>query len=203
VHIGWAVFKNKGLKMLQLIRQSQFIEGRWRNGMGVSWEIAAEREAGAADFSWRLAKARIGGDVPFSMYPGMDRVFMQLEGQGLDLQFEGGRVLLVHESFVPHSFSCDIPLKCKLLNGPCMDLNLFTARDKFRSEPSVVPLAGRQVLSVSGITVFFALAGDCALSADGELVELAAGDAAVARDARRVEAQSDRAKLFVGKLIPV
>jgi hypothetical protein len=189
--------------MLQLIRQSAFIEGRWRNGMGVSWEIAAEREAGASDFSWRLAKARIDGDVPFSIYPGMDRVFMQLQGQGLDLQFEGGRILPVHESFVPHSFSCDIPLNCKLLAGPCIDLNLFTARDKFRSEASVVSLSGREILSASGITVFFALAGDCALSADGELVELAAGDAAVARDARRVEAQSDKARVFVGKLISV
>ncbi len=71
--------------MLRIIPQSEFKEGRWRNGQGVSWEIASYREEGAADFSWRFAKARIDSDVPFSIYPGMDRVFMMLEGGGMDL----------------------------------------------------------------------------------------------------------------------
>ena len=190
--------------MLQLIRQSAFIEGRWRNGMGVSWEIAAEREPGAVDFSWRLAKARIDGNVPFSIYRGMDRVFMQLAGQGLDLEFEGGRVIPVHESFVPHSFSCDIPLNCKLRSGPCVDLNLFTARDKFRSEVNVVQLNGEQEIVLAGAhTLFFALDGACMIVADGETFALSAGDAAEARDATRVEAQGVKAKLFVGRLMPV
>ena len=61
--------------MLRLIRQDEMVEGPWRNGMGVSWEIASHQEAGAADFSWRFAKARIDRDVPFSIYPGIDRVF--------------------------------------------------------------------------------------------------------------------------------
>jgi environmental stress-induced protein Ves len=188
--------------MLRLIRQSEFIQGRWRNGMGVSWEIAASREEGASDFSWRLAMARIDADVPFSIYPGMDRVFMQLHGQGLDLEFEGGRVIQVHQSFVPHSFSCDVPLECKLLDGPCMDLNLFTQRGGFRSEVDVVQVAGEQQLSLrSATTVFFCLQGACHLSVDGASIELAEGDAAVARDIELVDVKGESAKLFVGHII--
>lgn len=187
--------------MLQLIRQSEFVEGRWRNGMGTSWDIVTERDEGAAEFSWRLAKARIDADVPFSIYRGMDRVFMQLEGNGLDLQFEGGRVIEVHESFVPHRFSCDIPLNCKLLDGPCMDLNLFFARDRFDVDASVVKLAGRQELTVAGpAAVFFALDGACKLSTGGATVALDEGDAAVLRHGATVQAEGSGAKLFVGFL---
>lgn len=203
MHIGWAGPKNKEPKMLQLIRQSEFVEGRWKNGMGVSWEIAAFREQGAADFSWRLAKARIDADVPFSIYPGMDRVFMQLQGNGLDLEFEGGCVIKVHESFVPHSFSCDVPLNCKLLDGPCLDLNLFTVRGRFHSEVSVVEVEGRQEIALGGATsVFLALTGSCRLTGGGMSIELAAGDAAVARQERMVEATGDKALLFSGMILP-
>jgi environmental stress-induced protein Ves len=186
--------------MLQLIRQSQFIEGRWRNGMGVSWEIAAEREEGEREFSWRLAKARIDADVPFSIYPGMDRVFMQLQGNGLDLQFEGGRVLPVHESFVPHHFSCDVPLNCKLLRGPCMDLNLFTARGRFRSEANVVRVVGQQEIQAGETAVFFGLQGSCRISDGTTSIALAEGDAAVARDHSKVTLSAENALLFWGKL---
>ncbi len=187
--------------MLQLIRQSEFIEGRWRNGMGTSWDIVTEREKGAAEFSWRLAKARIDADVPFSIYPGMDRVFMQLDGHGVDLHFADGRTIEVHESFVPHGFSCDIPLNCKLRGGPCLDLNLFFARDRFAVDASVIELTGqRELLAAGRAAVFFALVGACKLSASGVTVALEKGDAAVLRQAGQVRAQGQGAKLFAGLL---
>ena len=185
--------------MLQLVRQSQFVEGRWRNGMGVSWEIAAMRAEGQEDFSWRLAKARIDADVPFSIYRGMDRVFMQLQGNGLDLEFEGGRVLEVHESFVPHSFSCDIPLNCKLLDGPCIDLNLFTARDSFQSEASVVRVEGQQEIQPGAASVFFGLKGSCRISNGETTIDLGEGDAAVA-GISNVIITAKNALVFWGKL---
>jgi environmental stress-induced protein Ves len=189
--------------MFQLIRQSQFFEGRWRNGMGVSWEIAALRADRASEFSWRLAKARIDGDVPFSIYPGMDRVFMQLEGQGLDLQFADGRVIEVHESFVPHSFSCDVPLNCKLLQGPCMDLNLFTARGTFRADVSVIELDGLKDIQVKHVTaVFFALKGKCSLTAAGTTIHLDQGDAALVQDEDQISAKGQNSLLFAGVIMP-
>ena len=79
---------------MRIIRKSELKEGRWRNGMGVSWDIASD-PPGTDDFGWRLAIARIDADVPFSHYPSVDRVFTLIEGNGLDLEFEGGRTLAV------------------------------------------------------------------------------------------------------------
>ena len=187
--------------MLRLIRQTEMPEGPWRNGMGVSWEIALHKEPGAADFSWRFAKARIDRDVPFSIYPGMDRVFMQISGNGLDLEFEGGHKIEVHHSNVPHTFPCDVPLNCKLLDGPCFDLNLFTARGKYQAEASVLKLNGMESIDLSGVeAVFFALEGSVVLSGQGGAVHLQTGDAAVATFEQGVSVAGNAASLFVGVL---
>ena len=187
--------------MLRLIRQSEMLEGPWRNGMGVSWEIASHKEPGAADFSWRFAKARIDRDVPFSIYPGIDRVFMQISGSGLDLEFEGGQVLAVHESNVPHAFACDIPLTCKLRDGPCFDLNLFTARGVYEAQASVLKLSGMETLDLANIeAAFFALEGSAVLSGQGGAIQLQAGDAAVATLEQVTTVAGNSASLFVGIL---
>ncbi len=187
--------------MLRLIRQSEMVEGPWRNGMGVSWEIASHKQPGAAEFSWRFAKARIDRDVPFSIYPGIDRVFMQISGNGLDLEFEGGQVLAVHESNVPHAFACDVPLNCKLRDGPCFDLNLFTARGVYEAQASVIKLSGMESIDLSNIeAVFFALEGSVVLSGQGGAVQLHAGDAAVATLEQGVSVAGNAATLFVGIL---
>jgi environmental stress-induced protein Ves len=183
--------------MLRHIPQSELLEGLWRNGQGVSWEIASYKKEGATDFSWRFAKARIDNDVPFSIYPGMDRIFMMIEGQGMDLQFEGGRVLQVHEKFVPHEFSCDVPLFCKLLGGPSLDLNLFAARREFRAECEVISLARSKDLNVAKTdVVFFVLDGACELNG----VHLLQGDAAIVQNESIVVCKAENAKLYVGKL---
>lgn len=187
--------------MLRLIRQSEMVEGPWRNGMGVSWEIASQKQPGAAEFSWRFAKARIDRDVQFSIYPGIDRVFMQISGNGLDLEFEGGQVLAVHESNMPHAFACDIPLTCKLRGGPCFDLNLFTARGVYEAQASVIKLSGMESIDLSGVeAVFFALEGSAVLSGQGGAVQLQTGDAAVATLEQGVSIAGNAAALFVGIL---
>jgi environmental stress-induced protein Ves len=187
----------RSLAMIRIIRQEEYIEGLWRNGQGVSWEIASFKKEGAADFSWRFAKARIDHDVPFSIYPGMDRIFMMIEGQGMDLEFEGGKVLQVHERFVPHLFSCDVPLVCKLRGGPSLDLNLFTARGKFRANCEVKKIrTSENFLTKSTVTVVYVLEGDCVLNG----TQMKAGDSAFIGGQSSVEIQSNKALLFLGHL---
>ncbi len=187
--------------MLRLIRQSEMVEGPWRNGMGVSWEIASHHEPNATDFSWRFAKARIDRDVPFSIYPGMNRVFMQISGNGLDLEFEGGHKIEVHESNVPYAFPCDIPLNCKLLDGPCFDLNLFTVRGVYEAQASVLNLSGMETLDLSGVeAVFYALEGKTVLSGQDGAVSLNKGDASTASHEQTINIAGHGAAMFVAIL---
>jgi uncharacterized protein len=183
--------------MLRVIRQNQLIEGRWRNGMGTSWEIASHKKAGAEDFSWRFAKARIDGDVPFSMYPGMDRIFMMLDGDGMDLEFANGEVLQVHERFVPHKFACDVPLNCKLLGRPSIDLNLFAAREELRLECEVLNFSAMNTIKLgSGATVLYVLEGEAFVSGE----KLNQDDSAVVTDEIEIICNGQNALLYIGRL---
>lgn len=168
---------------MRIIRKSEFIEGRWRNGMGVSWDIASHpAAAGTPDFGWRLAIARIDADVPFSHYPDVDRVFTLIDGQGLDLDFDGGRTLAVDQLFVPHPYACDVETFCRLRNGPCRALNLFLRRGQWTAAVDI--LSSRADITHPGPILLFALAGGPEVNFE----TLAEGDAAIAADHVTVEA---------------
>ncbi len=183
--------------MIRFIPQSSLVEGLWRNGQGVSWEIASYKEEGVADFLWRFAKARIDNNVPFSIYPGMDRIFMMIEGQGMDLEFEGGKVLQVYEKFVAHEFSCDVPLVCKLKGGPSLDLNLFAVRGKWRAECDVVVIDGELQFNFQNqITILYALEGSCTVAGHA----LAVGDTVIIEGKSSIECAGENANLYIGNI---
>lgn len=158
---------------MKIIRASELVEGRWRNGMGVSWDIASE-PPGREDFGWRFAIARIDADVPFSLYPGVDRIFTLIAGNGLDLDFEGRPSLAVDSLFVPHPYPCDVPTFCRLRDGPCRALNLFTRRGQCSATADI--LSSGAEIAHPGPILLFALQG--AADVDGKV--LGEGDAAVA-----------------------
>lgn len=160
---------------MRIIRKADLVEGRWRNGMGVSWDIASD-PPGTDAFGWRFAIARIDSDVPFSNYPDVDRIFTLIEGNGLDLAFEGHPSLAVHRRFVPHPYPCDLPTFCRLRDGPCRALNLFTRRGAWRANTDVIS-SGAEIAHPGPILVF-ALRG----AADVNGQALAEGDAAIAAD---------------------
>ena len=158
---------------MRIIRHEDLQEGRWRNGMGVSWDIASD-PPGAEDFGWRFAIARIEQDVPFSLYPEVDRVFTLIGGKGLDLDFEGRPSLAVHRLFVPHPYPCDVNTFCRLRDGPCRALNLFMRRGAWRASVDVLSSAAE--IAHDGPVLFFALEGESIINGE----TLRPGDAAVA-----------------------
>ncbi|MCA3572803.1 MAG: HutD family protein [Aestuariivirga sp.] len=175
---------------MKIIRKEEYREGRWRNGMGVSWDIAADVASGD-DFGWRFALARIDADVPFSAYPGVDRVFTLIEGGGLALDLEGGPTLVVDRLHVPHPFPGDVAVRCRLRAGPCRALNLFTRRDSWSATADV--LSSGAEIAHDGPILLFALSG----AADVNGAALGQGDAAVVADFART---STEGFLFVARL---
>jgi environmental stress-induced protein Ves len=167
---------------MKIIRSHEFREGRWRNGMGVSWDIASD-PPGAGDFGWRFATARIEADVPFSVYPGVDRIFTLITGDGLALDLADGSRLGVEKRFVPHPFACDVSAFCRLTGGPCMALNLFLRRGQWTADAGV--LSSGAEITHDGPILLFALEG--AADTDGQT--LAKGDAAVTKGSVRTETE--------------
>jgi len=97
----------------------------WRNGLGTTTELA--RENTESGFLWRLSRADVAADGPFSHFPGIDRILLLLSGAGLKLAF-ASREAVLDAPYASAKFAGDEPVFCTLLNGPCQDFNIMVDR---------------------------------------------------------------------------
>ena len=72
----------------QVIPANEYRRERWSNGLGWTREIAKSPIAG--DWRWRLSIAEIEQASVYSRFPGIERVHVLLEGNGLQLKFAFG-----------------------------------------------------------------------------------------------------------------
>jgi environmental stress-induced protein Ves len=121
-----------------ILRADELVPRPWKNGQGVTWEIAIDPPgSGLDDFRWRVSRARIKADGPFSLFPGCERWITCLEGAGFALHFEDG-VKLAVPPFMPVRFAGDRPALCRLAGGPCTDINVIARRDQVEVSVAVV-----------------------------------------------------------------
>ncbi|MFI5669343.1 HutD family protein [Streptomyces sp. NPDC051704] len=123
---------------VRILRAGDRAAVAWKNGGGVTREIAAWPEGAAmADFGWRISLAEVAADGPFSAFPGVDRTLTLAEGAGMDLTVAGAR-RLVDERCAPQDFPGDVPTDCRLLDGPVVNFNVMYRRDRVRAQTAVV-----------------------------------------------------------------
>ncbi|MFI6545779.1 HutD family protein [Streptomyces prunicolor] len=127
----------------------------WKNGGGVTREIAAWPEgAGMDDFAWRVSLAEVAADGPFSAFPDVDRTLTVVEGAGMDLTV-GGERWLVNTRYEPRDFRGDVPTDCRLLDGPVVNLNVMWRRGAVSTVvvPTVAVVRGRLRLGGGALVV--------------------------------------------------
>ncbi|MFF2505443.1 HutD family protein [Streptomyces sp. NPDC058067] len=133
---------------VRLLPAADRVAVAWKNGGGTTREIAAEPPgADMAAFRWRVSIADVGGDGPFSVFPGVDRTLTLVEGAGMELVVDG-EDRTVDERYVPQDFRGDVPTDCRLIDGPVVDFNVMWRRDAPGTPPSVAVVRGR--LTVTG-----------------------------------------------------
>ena len=108
----------------------------WRNGGGLTRELLvwrAPHHAPSPDSPWslRLSVADITQDGPFSSFPGIDRCFAVLEGNGVELALPAG-ARQQRLTDPPLAFDGAVAVGCRLLGGPTRDLNLMGQRSAGR-----------------------------------------------------------------------
>ncbi|OKK17366.1 HutD-family protein [Streptomyces sp. CB00455] len=167
---------------VRLLRAADRTAAPWKNGGGVTREIAARPEgAGTQDFLWRVSLAEVGADGPFSVFPGVERTLTLARGAGMALDVGGVR-RLVDERYAPQDFAGDEPAHCRLLDGPVVNFNVMYRREATSAETAVV----RGLLSLAvppdGALLVVALEGPAVLEPPGTCApheELAPYDAAL------------------------
>lgn len=121
---------------LHVLRAADHRRMPWKNGLGVTLEIARAERAPAppasgaqapSDFIWRLSIADVATDGPFSTFPEIDRHLMLIQGRGVRLVIDGAPRTL-DRLYEPVEFAGESSTDCTLLDGPVRDFNVMVDR---------------------------------------------------------------------------
>lgn len=101
----------------------------WKNGLGRTREIAVHPpRADGSGFLWRASVAEVDSAAPFSVFPGIDRHIVLLEGDGFTMTLDGGQVHALHVPFEPFAFPGEAQVTVALAGGATRDFNLMVRR---------------------------------------------------------------------------
>lgn len=138
---------------LRLLRAHDYRRMAWKNGGGITTEIA-RRDGDGDAFDWRISIAEIAQDGDFSIFPGVDRELMLLDGGGVELAIGDDEPVALTRRYQKHAFPGEAPVSCRLLDGPTRDFNLMVRRGRFAAELLARPIVGAQLLFPAAATTW-------------------------------------------------
>jgi uncharacterized protein len=163
--------------VFQILHPSDFTTTPWKNGGGITHEIA--RKDGVSGFLWRLSIAEVASDGPFSRFDGYARILTVIEGPGIALHAPDG--VLTALPLHPVAFDGATPIEGRLLNGPLRDLNLiydptrFDGRVERLTPPCHHTCVGEEVIGLLALSLGIQVdahplpPGSFAIGKDGEV----------------------------------
>lgn len=122
----------------------------WKNGLGVQYEIMCDGSL-PDDWTWRLSTADITQDVPFSIFPGVNREFCVADGNGVVLAINGVEHRCELGSIT--KFRGDDEVYATLIDGPMKALNLMVRNGAKERHLQVVRAGGSLVLNSQCVLV--------------------------------------------------
>lgn len=112
--------------MIEILDSRDFKEMPWKNGKGTTTELF-KMTLSSGNLAFRLSKAKVESNGPFSIFPEIERILCLLKGKGL----------LVEGAQTKHHFSTaytalvfqgEEEIVGTLLEGPVIDFNVMTNR---------------------------------------------------------------------------
>lgn len=122
---------------MHLVPASAFQTQPWKNGGGLTHEIAREERDG--HLLWRLSIAEVASDGPFSAFPGLARILTVIEGAGLRLDTPEGCLNAL--PFRPVHFSGDLPVASRRIDGPIRDINVIHDPERIAASVRILDTA--------------------------------------------------------------
>ena len=195
-----------GRIQLTALDPASFRHMPWKNGGGVTIDIAASMLPGFAPGSWegiiwRFSRTAIVTPGAFSDLSGYDRQLVLVSGEGLVLGTPVGEID-VRQPFRPVRFTGETSIVSRLEAGPVEVVNLIGDRSRVAIDLCCL-LDGATHTCPAGIHIVYAATSSCELSINDKAREIAAGHA------MRIDAGEDFAvanrlgTAIVASVIPV
>jgi len=130
---------------MEIIRFSEIRPEPWRNGGGVTRELASHPKAASAQdgaWDWRVSIADVSKAGAFSLFPGMERVLTVIDGELLLLTVDGEEHPV--EKYRPFRFSGEADTSSALPTGDIRDLNVIARAGAFKGYTSIIELSKKR-----------------------------------------------------------
>lgn len=161
-----------------LIRGLDLIAAPWKNGGGVTREIASyPHGAGFDTFVWRVSLADVAQPGPFSSFAGIDRTLVLLSGAGMLLDEAQERTHALEQPYDIARFAGEAAIDARLVDGATRDFNLMIRRDAATGDIEIWRGGESHTVSADTLLLFCAAgAVDVTLAGIDESVALATND---------------------------
>ncbi|MDQ1060591.1 environmental stress-induced protein Ves [Arthrobacter globiformis] len=135
---------------MQIIRFADLKPQPWRNGGGVTRELASHRgdasaaaaSSGDGAWDWRVSIADVTSAGEYSAFPGTERVLTVVEGELLLLAVDGTEHPL--EKYRPFRFPGGAASSSALPTGDIRNLNVMAREGAFKAYTSIVELSKKR-----------------------------------------------------------
>jgi hypothetical protein len=130
---------------MEIIRFADIRPEPWRNGGGVTRELASHPKAASAQdgaWDWRVSIADVSKAGDFSNFPGMERVITIIDGELMLLTVDGAEHPL--EKYRPFRFSGEATSSATLPTGDIRDLNVIARAGAFKGYTSIVEISKKR-----------------------------------------------------------
>lgn len=135
---------------MRIVRLSDLVEIPWKNGGGITREIAEARLG--EDLLWRLSMADVARGGPFSDFTGLMRILTVIDGGGMDLITPAGTL---HAAFAaPVRFDGGLSVVAHLLDGPLRDLNLMYYPGRVEGDVVILRGGEQHVLETDATRIY-------------------------------------------------
>jgi environmental stress-induced protein Ves len=151
---------------MEIIRFAELRSEPWRNGGGVTRELASHPKAASAQdgaWDWRVSIADLTKAGDFSAFPGMERVLTVVDGELLLLTVDGAEHPL--EKYRPFKFSGEAAAHGALPTGDIRNLNVITRAGSFKGFTSIIELSKKRAHPVFEGQLAVLLQGQATVSA--------------------------------------
>ena len=113
-------------KLIKIISQQTFKNIPWKNGKGVTLELAINNKATLSNFEWRLSIATVDSNGEFSDFEGYTRNLVLIDGKGMVLNHNENQIDRLKNILDVSTFDGANKTNARLISGPITDLNLMT-----------------------------------------------------------------------------
>jgi uncharacterized protein len=146
--------------MINIISAQTFKAIPWKNGKGVTTELAINPTGTLASFQWRLSIATVSENGIFSDFSGYIRNLVLIDGDSLSLTHNDNKTDTLTNLLDFATFDGGNKTVGKLPNGAIKDFNIITSQSACDTKVETYRQPTNQTINFQGLVFAFSLTAD-------------------------------------------